>query len=201
MKRGLIIVCVIAILAAGYALVVLFGTEKNNPTTEQIEQVSVDGVGMPADRKSFSGIGTLTELQVQGKDLECQVVFEQTDKESVEGTYFTSKSNVRGDFVVPAPEFGGTIVSSMIVGGNAMYVWSKIDGETFGFKSDMSNPKTEAVDTKEPVPLDAQVKYTCTEWTEVDGSVFVPPVDVQFQDLNAVIDAGMEYGTVQGEFY
>ena len=200
MKRGLIIVCVIALLAAGYALLVLFGTEKNNPSTEQVEQVSVEGVGTPADRKPFSGIGTLAELQAQQKDLECQVVFEQANKESVEGTYFTSKGNVRGDFVVPAPEFGGTIVSSMIVGGNSMYVWSKIGEDTFGFKSDVTNEKTEAVDTKEPVPRDAQVKYTCTEWTEVDGSIFVPPVDVQFQDLNAVIDAGMEYGTMEGEF-
>lgn len=200
MKRGLIIVVVIAILIAGYALVVLFGTNKDNPTTEQVEQVSVEGVGVPADKKPFSGIGSLTELQSQQRDLECQVVFEQTDKERIEGTYFTSKGSVRGDFVIPAPEYGGTIVSSMIVGGDAMYVWSKIGDDTFGFKSDVTNKKTASVDTKEPVPLDAQVKYTCTEWTAVDGSVFMPPVDVQFQDLNAVIDAGMEYGTIEGEF-
>ncbi|MBP9842752.1 MAG: hypothetical protein KBC62_01985 [Candidatus Pacebacteria bacterium] len=200
MKRGLIIVCVIALLVAGYAFLVLFGTEKANPTTEQVEQVSVDGVGTPTDKKLFSGIGSLKKLQAEQKDLECQVVFEQGDKGNIEGTYFTSKGNVRGDFVVPAPEFGGTILSSMIVGGNAMYVWSKIGGDTFGFKSDVTKERDEAVDTNEPVPLDAEVKYTCTEWTEVDGSVFVPPVDVQFQDIDAVIDAGMEYGTIEPEF-
>jgi hypothetical protein len=51
------------------------------------------------------------------------------------------------------------------------------------------------MDTKEPVSLEAPVKYTCTDWAAVDGSVFVPPADVSFQDLNAAIDAGMEYGT------
>jgi len=44
------------------------------------------------------------------------------------------------------------------------------------------------------------VQYTCVDWAPVDGSVFVPPADVQFQDLNAVINAGMEYGTMEGEF-
>lgn len=200
MKRGLIIVCIIAILAAAYALLALFGTNDDRTTTEHVEQVSVDGVGIPADKQPFSGIGSLSELQNQQKDLECQVVYEQEDEKRIEGTYFTSKGSLRGDFVVPAPEFGGTIVSSMIVGGNAMYVWSKIGDDTFGFKSDVTNEETASVDTKEPVPLDAEVKYTCTEWTEVDGSVFVPPVDVEFQDLNAVMEAGMEYGTVQGEF-
>lgn len=200
MKRPLIIVCIIALMAAGYALLVLFGTQKENTTTEQVEQVSVDGVGTPADGASFSGMGSLAELQKQGKDLECQVVYEQSDKGRVEGTYFTSKGNLRGDFVVPAPEFGGVIVSSMIVGGNAMYVWSKIGEDTFGFKSVVSNEAQASVDTKEPVPLDAQVKYTCTEWGSVDGSIFIPPADVQFQDSNAVINAGMEYGTMEGEF-
>jgi hypothetical protein len=200
MKRFLIIICIIAIVVAGYALVVLFGTEKEKTSTEQVGQVSVEGVGLPTDRNTFSGVGTLTDLRLQDKDLECQVVFEQTDTEQIEGTYFTSKGSVRGDFVVPAPEFGGTVVSSMIVGGNAMYVWSKIGEDTFGFKSDISSEKTEAVVTKEPVPLDAQVKYTCFEWGAVDGSIFVPPVDVTFQDLDAVIDAGMEYGTIEGEF-
>ena len=75
-----------------------------------------------------------------------------------------------------------------------MYVWSKIGNDTFGFKSDTSNEKTKQVDTKEPVPLGAQVKYSCTDWASVDGSVFMPPAEVQFKDLNAVIDAGMEYG-------
>lgn len=200
MKRTIIIVAIIAVLIAGYALVVMFGTDATDKSTEKIEQVSVDGVGTPTDRATFSNIGTLAELQKHDKDLECQVVFEQAGGESVEGTYFVSKGNVRGDFVVPAPEFGGTITSSMIVGGSAMYVWSTIGDDMFGFKSDVTDDKTKTVDTKEPVPLDAQVKYTCSEWTAVDGSVFVPPVDVQFQDLNAVIDAGMEYGTMEGEF-
>lgn len=185
---------IIALLAAAFALVLLFGRTKAPVVSQNVEQVSVEGVGTP-EGKPISGTGTLRDLAGQGKDLECQVVYEQADTDSnVEGTYFTSNGNARGDFMVPAPEFGGKILSSMIVGGNSMYVWSKIENNTFGFKSDLTNVDTKQIDTKEPVPLTAAVKYTCTDWGMVDGSVFVPPADVSFKDLNAVIDAGMEDG-------
>ncbi|MEN9920141.1 MAG: hypothetical protein RL538_34 [Candidatus Parcubacteria bacterium] len=199
MKRALIIVVIIALLAAAYAVVAIFGTKDKTATTEPVGPVSVEGVG-PADEKSFSGNGTLAELQAKGKNLECQIVVEKSGQEKIEGTYFTSGGNLRGDFVMPAAEFGGTVVSSMIVGGNSMYVWSKIGDDTFGFKSDVTDEKTKQVDTKEPVPLDETVQYTCSEWATVDGSIFIPPADVQFKDLGAVVEAGMEYGTLEGEF-
>jgi hypothetical protein len=198
MKKGLIVIVIIAIVVALFAWVSIFGTKKDTQTSENVEQVTVEGVGVP-EGKQFSGIDTLASLQSQGKDLECQIVYEQTgEAAATEGTYFTSKGNLRGDFVVPAPEFGGTIVSSMIVGGTSMYVWSIIGDDTFGFKSDIT--ANSEIDRNEPVPLDASVKYTCTEWQNVDGSVFIPPADVTFKDLGVVIDAGMEYGVLEGEF-
>lgn len=196
MKKALIIIVIIALMAAAYAVVAIFGTKDASTTLEPVSPVSVEGVG-PSDEKAASGSGTLAELQAQGKDLECQIVLERDGQERVEGTYFTSGGNLRGDFVVPAPEFGGAIVSSMIVGGTSMYVWSKIGEDTFGFKSTVGSEKTKEVDTNEPVALDEKVQYTCEEWVAVDGSIFIPPADVKFQDLEAVMDAGMEYGTIE----
>lgn len=194
MKKGLIVVIVIGLLGAVFVWMYFKGTQKEATTNTDVEQVSVEGVGVPEGKKQFSGIDTLGNLQAQGKNLECQVVYETAGQNQVtEGTYFTSNGNLRGDFVVPSPDFGSTIVSSMIVGGSSMYVWSKIGDDTFGFKSDITNDSE--IDSNEPVPLDAEVKFTCTEWENVDGSVFIPPADVQFKDLGAVIDAGMEYGT------
>jgi hypothetical protein len=196
MKKVLIIACVVLCIAAVMVLMAVYGRSDQRLATQTIENVSVEGVGTPEGKEPMSGVGTLKELQAQGRDLECQVVMERAETEgNIEGTLFTSKKNLRGDFMVPAPEFGGKVLSSVIVGGSSMYVWSTIDKNTFGFKTDLTNEKTKQIDTKEPVPLEAQVKYTCTDWTAVDGSVFVPPADVTFKDLNAVIDAGMEYGT------
>lgn len=195
MKKFLIISVVLFTIAAITAVVVLYGRNKKQLTTQSVEQVSVEGVGTPEGKKPSSGLGTLRELQARGTDLECQIILERTAAEgNIEGTFFTSKGNVRADFLVPAPEFGGKILSSMIVGGPSMYVWTKIDKKTFGFKSDLANEKTKQMDTKEPVSLDAQVKYTCTDWSSVDGSVFVPPADVTFKDLNVVIEEGGESG-------
>lgn len=195
MKKFLIISLIVLCVAAAAAYVAVYGRTQKQIVTQDVESVAVEGVGMPEGKKSVSGVGTLKEIQAQGKDFECQVVSKQSGIEgNIEGTVFMSKGNLRGDFMVPAPEFGGKVLSSMIVGGTSMYVWTKIENDTFGFKSDLSNEKTKQIDTKEPVPLDGQVQYTCTEWTEVDGSVFVPPAEVSFKDLTAVIDAGMEYG-------
>jgi hypothetical protein len=196
MKKFLVVSIVVLVFAAIMAVIITFGRDKKQATTQSVEQVSVEGVGTPEGKKPSSGLGTLKELSARGTDLECQIILERAAAEgNIEGTFFTSKGNVRADFMVPAPEFGGKLLSSMIVGGPSMYVWTKIDNKTFGFKSDLTNEKTKQMDTKEPVSLEAQVKYTCTDWTEVDGSVFVPPAEVTFQDLNAAIDAGMEYGT------
>jgi hypothetical protein len=76
-----------------------------------------------------------------------------------------------------------------------VYVWSKIGEETYGFRSDKNVPAGDGrVDSKEPIPTDAEVRYSCTPWEIVDGSVFVPPSTVEFKDLNELLKSGMEYG-------
>jgi hypothetical protein len=177
-------------------LYVWFNSEKENTVTTEVEQVNIEGVGTPAGKEPMSGMNSLRALAAEGKSLECQVVLERTEAEgNIEGTYFTHQGKLRGDFVVPAPEFGGTIVSSMIVDTDMLFVWTTIEEQTLGFKTDLTT-RDEAIPTKEPVSLDANVKYTCTEWTAVDGSVFLPPATVQFTDSDASVKAGMEYGTL-----
>jgi hypothetical protein len=159
-----------------------------------IEQVAVEGVAPATKDQSFSGMGTLEDLRTQNRDLECQILLERENDTPIEGTYFTSKGNLRGDFLVPTEEGDEKILSSMIVGGDAMYIWSTIEGQKFGVKTSLQAKPS--VDTKEPVPVDATVKYTCSEWKMVDGSVFIPPADVSFKDAAALIEAGMEDGTL-----
>jgi hypothetical protein len=161
--------------------------------TTDTEEVQVEGVGTSPDKKPFSGLGTLMSLQALQQDLECQIAYSKEGEKDVEGTYFISEGKMRGDFIVPTDEYPEDIVSSLILDDQKMYVWSKIGPDTFGFVSDRANEKP--VNTNEPVPLDSDVRYTCAVWTTVDGSVFVPPSTVEFKDLNAVMNAGMEYGT------
>jgi hypothetical protein len=186
----------VLLIIIGLGALVWSQRDTTSTTSTKVEDVTVEGVGTPEGKKPFSGVDSLSALLEQGKSLECQMRFEQTqEKDVIEGTFFTDKGKLRGDFLVPAPEFGGTITSSMIVDGDTLYVWSAINGDLLGFTTSLKDRDTN-VTTKEPVPLDTSVKYTCTEWTEVDGSVFVPPTQVKFVDTKDAVKAGMEYGTV-----
>jgi hypothetical protein len=194
MKKFAPYVIILVIVALG--TFVLLHEEKPPAVTEKVEQVNIEGVGTPADKEPLSGIDSLAALASQGKSLECQVVLERSEVEgNIEGTYFTHKGKQRGDFMVPAPEFDGKILSSMIVDTEMLFVWTTIENQTIGFKSDLTARDT-SIPTKEPVALDSPVKYTCTQWDSVDGSVFIPPVDVSFLDTEASVKAGMEYGTL-----
>lgn len=192
MKYFVVVLTVLAIVVGVFAVLVLFAKPPQEVTTV-VEDVATDGVGTK-EVEPITGSDTLTALQAMNKDLECQIKYTANDGKEIEGTYFVSGGKVRGDFVVPAPEFGGELVSSVIVDDPMTYVWSTIGEETYGFKSDKNTPpKDGRVDSKEPVPLDEPVKYSCTPWETVDGSIFVPPQTIEFKDLGSVIEAGMEF--------
>ena len=183
---------ILIILVAG-----IYVWSQNNEqatVTQEVEQVTVEGVGIPEGKVPVSGVDTLAALAAQGDDLECQIIQERSVVEgNIEGTYFTHNGKLRGDFMVPAPEFGGKIVSSMIVDTDMLFVWATINGETSGFKSDLTI-RDASISTKEPIALNQPVKYTCTDWDTVDGSVFIPPAAVTFTDTAAAVNRGMEQG-------
>jgi hypothetical protein len=191
LRTGLVLLIIVII---GGVFFYLSRLKQEAPqVTTNVEDVQIDGVGASPDKKPFSGLSTLMSLQAMQKDLECQIAYSKEGEKDVEGTYFISGGKMRGDFLVPAEEYAEDIVSSLILDGQTLYVWSKIGEDTFGFVSNRASEKP--VKSNEPVPLDTDIRYTCTEWIGVDGSVFVPPSSVEFKDLNAVMNAGMEYGT------
>lgn len=195
MKKYAPYIIIVGIIALG--ALVWFKGEKPVAVIEEVEQVSVEGVGTPEGKEPISGIETLATLAKQGKSLECQIVLERGEAEgNIEGTYFTHEGKLRGDFMVPAPDLGGKIISSMIVDTDMLFVWTTIEEQIIGFKSDLT-VRDNSIPTKEPIALDESVKYTCTEWEAVDGSVFVPPATVTFTDADASVKAGMEYGTIE----
>lgn len=194
MKKILIVLPLIILGLA--ALWLLVQTQSEPVVSPPAEEVSVDGVGVPEGAELVSGTDSLITLSRQGKDFECQVRFEQGGAEQpIEGTFFTSEGKLRGDFIVPAPEFGGVIVSSMVLDTDMLFVWSDINGELLGFKSDRTTGDV-SIKTKEPVPLEAPVQYSCAPWTAIDMSIFVPPTNVTFTDTEASLQEGMEYGTI-----
>lgn len=191
----------LAVLLVGFGYYTLFATPANE-TADQIgsdrEAFSVEATDVVLEEKNEpkQGIGTLDELRLLGEDLECKIVYAPNDgSASVEGTYFVSDGNMRGDFLTDLPDLSGQMLSSMIIDGTTMYMWSEIEGETYGAKMALSSLDATA-NTNEPVSLDADVTYDCVVWENVDTTVFLPPSDTLFQDLDTAFGVGMEYGTI-----
>ena len=151
-----------------------------------------------APEVKLSGFGTMNDLLGREKNLECQI---NTVDNSVtnEGTFFVADQKIRGDFITESPDMEGSSVSSIIVIDETMYVWTELDGESYGVKFQMQSTADSNVQTQEPVGLDERVEYSCRNWERVDQSVFIPPTDVMFQDMSQVLQEGMEYGTVYEE--
>jgi len=151
--------------------------------------------------EKMAGMGSLSGLSRRGENLECSITYKNNDapEESVEGSFFTSRERIRGDFLTT--DNGQQILSSIIIRDDMMYSWSEIDGQKYGMKVDLKElekmeAQGETPDTREPVPLDDTVQYDCKPWNNVDGSVFEEPRDIVFSDFSAVIGTGMEFGTI-----
>lgn len=157
----------------------------------------------PSANDPISGRGAMATLLALGRDLECQITYEgeavTPDSEvGSEGTVFMSGGAVRGDFMVTAEAGAEPILSSMIIKDDTMYLWSVIEGESWGMKTSVSataSATSPQLETQEPVGLNDAVAYDCKPWIGVDRSVFVPPSDVLFRDLSTIMEGGMEYGT------
>jgi hypothetical protein len=194
-----------AVVVGGVALYMIFATggEEAVVTDASSEVAAVDEsaneVAVPK-----SGTDSLSALLALGQNLECTISYapEVTGGVKTEGTYFTSRGRMRGDFVV---ETNGTeAVSSVIIDNDSMYSWSLIEGQKYGMKMTLSELETAQTDDTAPeanqaVPLDEAVTYSCKPWASVDGSIFNPPTDIVFTDYSDVVNMGMEFGTSYGE--
>lgn len=200
MKKFLGVGVLVALVVGTLSLYMLFKDDTSEvvsaPVAELIPQKETVQEVTP-----IAGTDTLQSLLALGQNLECTIAYTLTleGKPSVtEGTYFTSRGRMRGDFLVPGM-VGGS-VSSMILADDVLYSWTEIEGEKYGMKitlRDLAQSKTTegAPGANEAVPLDTAVAYDCKPWLALDGSVFEVPTDVLFKDYKDIISVGMEYGT------
>lgn len=201
--KNIAILAVVAIALLTFGYITLFSTPAQKMADEAAEvaaELSLDSTSTASAATSRQGTGSLEMLRLLGEDLECTIIYTDSDqKTSVEGTYFVSARNMRGDFLTPTPDLSGQVLSSMIIDDTNFYVWTEIEGQSYGIKTDLSLPSDATLDAREPVPLDNAVAYDCKPWKNVDRTVFVPPSTVLFQDSNELMQGGMEYGTIYEE--
>jgi len=203
--KNLVILGTIAVLLGGFVYYTLFTTpayeiaQEANDSLSQLES-EVEKVP-PEPVVPEQGVGTLESLRLLGASAECTISYTPTGSSSapVEGTYFVNKGMMRGDFLTDSPELGGQILSSMIMTDDQLYVWSEIAGKSYGFKTPKGTLSESENNVNTPIGMDTDVDYQCKSWKEVDGSIFIPPSDVLFNDMSALQRTGMEYGTIYEE--
>ena len=167
---------------------------------KSVAELPTESATTPVVNEPRRGTGSLDSLRLLGEDLECTISYDDPAQQAtVEGTYFVSNGDLRGDFLTASPDLSGQILSSMILVNETMYVWSEIEGALYGVQFDLALLTDTTVETSEPIELDAEVTYDCQPWPNVDRTIFDPPSTVLFQDMNELMQAGMEYGTLYEE--
>ena len=196
---------VVAVVVGFVAMQALLGPTA--PESEEIQgqsDVAAQAEDPVLNQETFSGTDTLTTLVALGVPVECTVRQADDLGDTVaDGTLFISGEKVRGDFLQITPGIDEPVLASMILTEEMLYAWSEIDSKQYGFKVDLSDAtETEQANNQMPISTDELVQYECTRWKSIDNSIFVPPSTVLFQDMNALFEGGMEYGTVyeEGEF-
>ena len=191
-----------ALLLVGIAYYLIFYIPSDVKERIEDQQGVVKEVETEAgseDDQLLVGVGTLDSLRLLDRNLECSFSYADGEATQVVGTYFVSGGEMRGDFLTESPDLTGQVLTSVIIKEATLFLWSEIEGETYGMKAGLGEVSNSGADSKLPVPLDADVSYDCKRWNNVDPSVFNPPTDVLFQDMSELMNAGMEYGTVYEE--
>jgi hypothetical protein len=201
MRRNIVLIVVGLAVITGFSYFALFST----PAQENFNQLSIDSGSLPTDSVEIKvekktpqkGFGTMNELRLLNENIECTIIYTPAESgKEIEGTFFANDERIRADFLIDSPDQKGQILSSIIIENNLMYVWSDIDGDSYGFKTDLGKVANDDVRSNEPVPVDQNIAYDCKPWELVDNTVFVPPTYVLFNDLDQLKQRGMEYGTI-----
>ncbi|MES2749253.1 MAG: hypothetical protein V4606_02590 [Patescibacteria group bacterium] len=186
----IIITTVVGLIAATLVGVWYFrGIDTDMAGVEQ--KMVPDTVAPLANPDQIKGKDSITSLVQLGKSMECTFFFSSEGVKG-EGTGFFDKGNARVDSLYTNTDSAPT-ASYMITDAvnNMMYTWTLDNGVAQGVK--MAIPQDGDIPTTTPsvpapeasVTPDTAVEYDCKPWT-VDGSVFVPPTDVEFMDMTSL---------------
>lgn len=194
MKVKILLISILLLIVA--VAVVILSLQSAPVEDDQVEQTAAE-----QNSKSVSepknGVGTLAGLANSSEPIECSISYRpnELDKQ-IQGTFFARNGNVRADFVQEDTSLG-QVVTSYVSKNGELYVWSQIDGETYGVKTTESVEADSLVSL--PVPRNESARYNCSEWILIDDSVFEIPSAVLFKDA---AQAEIEYGTIyeEGEF-
>lgn len=175
MSKQIMVVAVVVLLlgAGGFFFMSKESTNSKSPTNE-ISQEGSQEAGGPKSIKDLFSLGTAQQCTFK-------------DAAGNGGTVYVSGGKMRGDFTTISGN--KTIQSHMIRDDKTSYVW--MEGETVGYKMSVESisqtpPQGGTTNTQGSVDLDKKADYSCNPWV-VSGSMFQMPSNMQFTDLNSMM--------------
>lgn len=164
----------VAVIGGGiFAFMQLGGVDVGNNEEAMTENDEMDG--------GFAG--SIKDLMVAGRSVTC--TFERDDEMGhMNGTVYVSGENMRGNFSI-AQGSGERFDTSVIQDGEYGYTWGTSPFGEIATKIKLAVAEADSSDSSDGAPdLDEDFDYHCHSWN-ADNSMFVPPSDVDFQDLSA----------------
>lgn len=166
-----------------------------NGMGEQQERNSVtEGAFAPALTQTENGTGSFRKLLGLGKSLSCAVSYTSTDTHGAgtyDGTVYVSGQKMRMEFTSSVGDV--SMKSNVINDGTQGYMWGSTAQGTMAIKFPIDATQTSDAQ-KQKFNLDQNVNYNCKNWS-VDESMFVPPADLKFMDMGAMMKQAMPKGT------
>ncbi|MCI0566395.1 hypothetical protein L0Y46_04345 [bacterium] len=130
---------------------------------------------------------TLTGLLGWGKSVMCEFSYEEEAVGAGKGMVYVADGKMRNDFSVTGPD-GKMVEGHMISNGETNYIWSsEMPGQ--GIKMAMMDAEGGTGVPKEnyqTVDWNKDYDYACKKWS-ADESMFAPPSDVQFMDMDEIM--------------
>lgn len=173
------------ILAAIGIIIVVAGVlVLSNKSTKAPQPGATTGLASPQESQNR---GSLKSLLTVGKDQSCTFTSNQG---KTKGTVFISGKKMSGDFATTGAD-NKQVESRMILDDQYSYFWSSDAVE--GTKMKLSNleaitppPSASGQTQNQAVDINQDVEYQCSVWA-VDNSKFIPPSNVTFMDVSALI--------------
>lgn len=118
------------------------------------------------------------------------------DASTSEGKVYMARGMMRGDFV--SVSSGETFTSHMITKDGSVYTW--VENMNTGFKTSSNagaGANTES-GQQAAVDMEQELNYDCQPWS-VDTSTFKLPVNIEFNDVGAMMKPKLDASTNTGE--
>ena len=178
MKKAYILVAMI-LIAIVLFLMLIQTQQVTAPATS--EQINTDTQNQMKE-ETLSGKDTFANLFKVNRPLECTFSYNE-DGRLNEGTVFINGKKSRIESMYNDSN-GVTFASSLIVNGEIMHIWGDAPQGKMAIKMKIpTSAESAGSASQSQFNLNTAVDYTCALWN-VDESIFVPPSDVQFLDID-----------------